>query len=136
MIAKSYYYRDKDQAFLVNEHDVKLINKAVMHGLPVDFTDKTLYPIFDAPTEQEIRAGKTKKPAWKIKPHSCPTVRWYWQIREHKKGHASCKPLGDGLCGFKMVRFYEWNESASKWELLPMINHADSQQEQVLDTNH
>lgn len=135
MIAKSYFYRDKDQAFLADDAEVKKINKAIMHGLPVNSIGKTLYPIFDAPTEREMREGKIRRPAWQIKPHSCPTVRWYWQIQEHKKNHTGCKPLGDGLCGFKMVRFYEWNESASKWELSPMVNHADSQQEQVLDTN-
>jgi hypothetical protein len=134
MIAKTYYYRDKDQAFLVDDDQVKRINKAVMHNLPVNF-ERTLYPIFENPTEKEIRAGKTRRSAWQIRPHSCPTVRWYWQIQEHKKGHTGCKPLGDGLCGFKMVRFYEWNESASKWELSPMVNHADLQQEQVLDNN-
>ena len=133
MIAKSYYYRDKDQAFLVDDNEVKKINKALMHGLPVDSIERTLYPIFEEPTEKEIAAGKTTKPAWMIRPHSSPTVRWYWQVQEHKKKHSSCIPLGGGLCGFKMIRYYAWNGSTNKWELSPMVNHADSEQEKVLD---
>lgn len=131
--AKGYYYRDKDQAFMVADSVKKEIDKAIAHGLPVDTGGHTLYPILDEPTEQEIRFGKTTTEAWIIRPNSVPTLRWYWQIQEHRKNHTSCKPLGDGLCGFKMVRYAQWNTSARKWELLPMVNHADSVQEQVLD---
>lgn len=133
MKVKGFYYRDKDQAFLVSDAAVKEINKALIHNIPVDTGGYILYPIFEDPSEQDIRAGKTKKVAWQIRPNQCPTVRWYWQVQEHKKSHHSCTSLGDGLCGFKMVRFYTWNASTSKWELSPMVNHADSEQEKVLD---
>lgn len=135
MKVKSYYYQDKDQAFLISDSAFREVEKARIHGLSIKTGGYTLYPIFEPPTETEIRLNKTKTPAWLIRDGGCPTVRWYWQIREHKKGHSNCKTLGDGLCGFKMVRFAEWNDEAKKWELLPMVNHADSQQEKVLDTN-
>lgn len=61
-------------------------------------------------------------------------VQWYWQVREHTKRHHDCKPLGDGLCGFKMVRYEDWNDETKKWELLPMVNHATPEQERVLDS--
>lgn len=133
--AKGYYYRDKDQAFIVSAEMKKAIDKAIAHGMPVDTGGKVLYPILDAPSKQDIAMGKTRTEAWLIRPNSSPAIRWYWQIQEHKKGHTGCKTLGDGLCGFKMVRYAEWNASTSKWELLPMVNHADSVQERVLDSN-
>lgn len=136
MKAKGYFYRDRDQSFMVADNVRKMIDKAIAHGTPVDTGGKTLYPVFDAPTEAELRAGKTRRPAWIIRPGCTPTLRWYWQVQEHRRGHTYCKPLGDGLCGFKMVRFYEWNASTSAWELCPMVNHADTRQEQVLDSNH
>lgn len=135
MQPKGYYYRDKDQAYMVDTAMVKQINKAIMHGTPIDTGGKILYPIFGSPSEKDIKAGKTRTPAWLIRPNSIPTLRWYWQIQEHKKAHTGCKPLGDGLCGFKMVRYFDWNTSTGKWELLPMVNHADSVQEKVLDSN-
>jgi len=135
MNAKGYFYTENGQAYMVDKSLAKSINSAILHGLEIDTGGRTLYPILDDPTEQQIRAGNTKTPAWHIRPNSTPTLRWYWQIREHHKSHVGCKPIGDGLCGFKMVRFYDWNASTSKWELLPMINHADSQQEKVLDSN-
>ena len=61
-------------------------------------------------------------------------VRWYWQIQAHDKKHTGCKPLGDGLCGFKMVRYEDWNGETHSWELLPMENHATPEQEAVLDS--
>ncbi len=134
MRVKDYFYRDKDQAFLVSDSVKKGIEKALAHGLPVDTGGKVLYPIFENPSEQDVRAGKTREAAWQIRPDNCPTLRWYWQIQEHKKAHVGCKPLGDGLCGFKMVRFYDWNAESGKWELCPMVNHADSAQEKVLDS--
>ena len=134
MRAKAYYYKDKDQAFLVSESQKKSIDLDIIHGRPVDTGGKTLYPILEDLTEVDIRAGKTKAIAWIIRNGQSPTARWYWQIQEHRKSHATCHPLGDGLCGFKMVRFYEWNASTSKWELCPMVNHADTLQEQVLDS--
>lgn len=135
MRAKGYYYRDKDQAFVVDPQKVKEINHAIMHGLPVDTGGRVLYPILDAPSEFQKRTGKTKTESWLINHNSSPTLRWYWQIQEHKKGHTGCKPLGDGLCGFKMVRYAQWDEASKKWELLPMLNHATSEQEKVLDSN-
>lgn len=135
MRIKGYFYRDKDQAFLVDKQLEKDINKAVAHGWTIDTGGKVIYPILDDPSESEIRAGKTKVAAWWIKPNQIPTLRWYWQIQEHHKNHSYCKSLGDGLCGFKMVRFYNWDETSKKWELLPMINHATAEQEKVLDSN-
>ena len=135
MRIKGYYYRDKDQAFLVSEDMKKSIDSALAQSKEVDTGGRTLYPIFDAPSDYEVRAGKTRVAAWCIKPNQTPTLRWYWQIREHKKSDSRCKPLGGGLCGFKMVRYLDWNASASKWELLPMVNHASSEQEKVLDSN-
>lgn len=135
MNIKGFFYRDKDQAFLVSDAIAKNIKKAIIRGENIDTGGKILYPIFKDPTEKELRAGKLRTPAWLIRNGSTPTLRWYWQVREHKKADMGCKPLGDGLCGFKMVRFYEWNASASKWELSPMVNHADTQQEQVLDNS-
>ena len=134
MDVKGYYYRDEDQAFLVSDEATKEINRALARGSEVDTGGKTLYPIFSNPTERMLRTGKTKIPAWVIRPDSTPTLRWYWQIQEHKRNHSKCKPIGDGLCGFKMVRYFEWNASTSKWELCPMVNHADSVQEKVLDS--
>lgn len=135
MLMKAYYYKKDGQAYMVDERTKKKIDKAIIHGIEANDSDYTLYPIFNDPSEKDIRAGNTKKPVWLIRPHSIPTLRWYWQIQEHKKAHTGCKPLGDGLCGFKMVRYAEWNGSTSSWELLPMVNHADSEQEKVLDTN-
>lgn len=135
MRAKGYYYMENGQAYMVAESVAKDINKSIAHGLPVDTGGRVIYPIISDPTEREIRAGKAKTAAWVIRPNSSPTLRWYWQIQEHKKSHASCKPIGDGLCGFKMVRFFTWNASAGKWELSPMVNHATPEQEQVLDSN-
>jgi len=135
MRANGYYYMENGQAYMVAESVAKDINKAIAHGLPVDTGGHALYPIMPEPTEREIRAGKAKTAAWLIRPNSSPALRWYWQIQEHKKNHASCKPLGDGLCGFKMVRFFTWNATTSKWELCPMVNRATPEQEQVLDSN-
>lgn len=136
MKVKGYFYKERGQTFMVADNVKKMIDKAVTHGTPVDTGGKVLYPLFEAPSEFDIRAGNMKKPAWIIRPGCSPTLRWYWQVQEHRRGHTYCKTLGDGLCGFKMVRFYEWNESTSAWELCPMVNHADSQQEKVLDSNH
>lgn len=135
MRIKGYFYRDKDQAFMVGDATKKAIDAAIMQGQEVDTGGHTLYPIFEPPTDYEIKAGKTKMQAWLIRPNQTPTLRWYWQIREHKKTDNRCKPLGGGLCGFKMIRYMDWNASTSKWELLPMVNHADSEQEKVLDSN-
>ena len=135
MAVKGYYYKDKDQAFLVSDEDFKEIQKAVMHGCPVDTHGRVLYPIFEEPTPVEKNKNRTRQPAWLIRDGRPPALRWYWQIREHKKAHTGCKPIGDGLCGFKMVRFAEWDETSKKWELMPMINHASSEQEKVLDAN-
>lgn len=135
MRAKGYYYRDKDQAFMVDERMFKQINHCVTHGLPVSTNGHTLYPILEAPSEQELRKGTPRVPAYAIHDGGVPVIRWYWQIQEHKKAHSGCKSLGDGLCGFKMVRYAEWNETSKKWELLPMVNHASLEQERVLDSN-
>lgn len=135
MRVKGYYYKDKDQAFLVSESDFKAIQKAIMHGLPVDTHGHTLYPIFTDPSEEEIRAKKTKTVAWLIRDGQSPTARWYWQIKEHRKADTGCKTLGGGLCGFKMIRYAQWDDESKKWELLPMLNHADSEQEKVLGAN-
>lgn len=133
MKVKAYYYKKDGQAFMVDDALKKQIDDAIMHGLEANNSDYTLYPIFEAPTEREIRAGKTKEAVWLIRPHSTPTLRWYWQVQEHKNKHTSCKVLGDGLCAFKMVRYAEWNAVSNKWELLPMVNHASIEQERVLD---
>ena len=134
MRAKAYYYKKDGQAYMIDESLTKAVNKAIAHGLEANNSDYTLYPIFEAPSEQDIRAGKTKEAVWLIRPHSTPTLRWYWQVQEHKKKHTACKVLGDGLCAFKMVRYAEWNETSKKWELLPMVNHASLEQERVLDS--
>lgn len=133
MKVKAYYCKKDGQAFMVDDALKKQIDHAIMHGLEANNSDYTLYPIFEAPSEQEIRAGKTKEAVWLIRPHSTPTLRWYWQVQEHKKKHTACKVLGDGLCAFKMVRYAEWNAVSNKWELLPMVNHASTEQERVLD---
>ena len=135
MKVKGYYYKERDQAFMVSDAVFKDIEKAIAHGLPIDTGGKVLYPMFSEPTEDEIRFNKTRIPAWLIRDGHQPALRWYWQVREHKKLDKGCKPLGGGLCGFKMVRFAEWNDDSKKWELLPMVNHADSSQEKVLDSN-
>lgn len=135
MRAKTYYYKDKGQAFMVSDALLKEINDCVAHGLPVKTNGHTLYPIYEDPTDYEKRTGKTKSPAYVIHDGGAPVIRWYWAIQEHKKAHTQCKSLGDGLCGFKMVRYAEWNETSKKWELLPMVNHASSEQERVLDSN-
>jgi hypothetical protein len=133
MRVKAYYYKKDGQAFMVDEMLKKQIDKAIAHGMEANDSDDTLYPIFDTPSEHELRAGKTKEAVWLIRPHSTPTLRWYWQVQEHKKKHSECKQIGDGLCAFKMVRYAEWNADSKKWELLPMVNHASAEQEQVLD---
>lgn len=135
MRACGYYYEERGQAYMVAESVAKTINKTIAHGLPVDTGGKVLYPIIDKPSESELRAGNLKTAAWIIRPDSTPTLRWYWQIQEHKKKHSGCKPLSDGLCGFMMVRFYEWDASTSEWTLCPMVNHATPEQEKVLDSN-
>jgi len=60
-------------------------------------------------------------------------VVWYWMIQPHQKNHGRCKPLGDGLCAIKMIRYENWNEDNKSWEPEPMDNHATPEQEQVLD---
>ena len=136
MKVKGYYYKDKDQVFSVSPATFKDIQKKVAHGLPIQTGGHTLYPILDAPTDYEIKTGKTRIAAWLIRDGSTPAVRWYWQIQEHNKAHATCRTLGDGLCGFKMVRYANWNETSNKWELEPMVNHADPEQEKVLDSSY
>ena len=42
MRAKGYYYRDKDQAFMVDERMFKQSNHCVTHGLPVSTNGHTL----------------------------------------------------------------------------------------------
>lgn len=136
MSVKGYYYQERGQSFMVADSVRKAVDKAIAHGLPVETGGHTLYPIFADPTAEELRAGKTRKPAWHIRNGHTPTLRWFWQVKEHHKADISCKRLGDGLCGIRMVRFYEWNESTRAWELMPMVNHADSQQEKVLDSSY
>ena len=132
MKVKSYKYEDKGQWYLIDDDETERINRGV--GEP-NASNRTLYPIFDSPTKDEISAGKTTTPAWLIRPYGRPAVRWYWQVREHSKKHQTCKLLGNGLCAFKMVRYYDWNDDTNEWELLPMVNHATPEQEKVLDTN-
>lgn len=57
-------------------------------------------------------------------------VKWYWMIQPHERSHGRCKPLGDGLCAIKMVRYENWNGTA--WEPEPMANHATPEQEALL----
>lgn len=131
---KGYFYKDKDQAFMVSDSDFKDIQGALMRGEGADTSGRILYPVFDKPTKWEIEQGKARTPAYMVRDGQLPTLRWYWQIREHKRTDHGCIPVGDGLCGFKMVRFMNWNAEKDQWELEPMVNHADSAQEKVLDS--
>lgn len=132
MKIKSFKYEDKGQWYLIDDDEAKRLMGGAGES---NQSNHTLYPIFDAPTKAEIAASKTRTPAWLIRPYGRPAVRWYWQVREHRKKHEGCKVLGDGLCAFKMVRYYDWNDETNEWELLPMVNHATPEQEKVLDTN-
>lgn len=62
-------------------------------------------------------------------------VMWYWAVREHQGYHHDCVNLGNGLCGFKMVRYEALNESTGEWELLPIENGATPEQIQVLESH-
>lgn len=62
-------------------------------------------------------------------------VMWFWAIREHKAYHHDCVDLGNGLCGFKMIRYEALNESTGQWELLPIVNGATPEQIQVLESH-
>ena len=128
----SYKYQDKGQWYLVSDDDFKKINNG--EGQPAYF-GRALYPVYSAPTEKEIEKGKTRMPLVVIRDGVTPTTSWYWQIREHTKRHNTCVPIGDGLCGFKMVRYIDWNANEKAWEIEPMVNHATPEQEKVLD-NH
>lgn len=130
-----FYYMDKGQAFLVSETDQKEIEKCMRGNLPVNTHGRTLYPIYDDPSEEDIAKGKTTRVAFVIHDGGFPVARWYWQVSEHKRALPNgYKALGDGLCASKMVRCMTWNSETKKWELLPMVNHATPEQEQVLDT--
>lgn len=132
MNIKTYKYEDKGQWYCVTETDLKKIKSG--EGEP-NYIGRALYPIYDDPSEKEIEKGKTRIPATVIRDGATPMVRWYWQIREHDKRHHDCTVLGDGLCGFKMIRYLGWNAKEQTWELLPMVNHATPEQEKVLDSH-
>ena len=59
-------------------------------------------------------------------------VKWYWAVQPHHKKHGRCKPLGDGLCAIKMVRYETWDEVSRTWVAEPMENHATPEQEAFL----
>ena len=130
-----YTYMDKGQAYLVSDEDKREIEKALMGSSPVNTHGRVIYVIPDDPDEDDIRKGKTRCPATIIRDGSLPSVRWYWGVKEHRVADRGCKPFGDGLCGFKMIRYFDWNSESKQWELLPMVNHATPEQEKVLDSN-
>lgn len=130
-----YTYMDKGQAYLVSDEDKREIEKALMGSSPVNTHGRVIYVIPDDPDEDDIRKGKTRCPAAIIRDGALPSVRWYWGVKEHRATDRGCKTFGDGLCGFKMVRYFGWNSETKKWELLPMVNHATPEQEKVLDAN-
>lgn len=134
MSIKGYYYLHQGQSYLVSDEDFKQISSQVMRGDNVDTHGRTLYPILEDPTPKEIAKGVKKVAATMIRDGNTPTVRWYWAIHEHDGDHFNCVPVGGGLCAYKMVRFFEWNDSVKKWELLPMINQADADQIKVLNS--
>lgn len=127
-----FYYMEKGQAYLISEEDRREVERAILGSRPVNTHGRVLYPIYDEPSPLDKQNGRQRM-AMMIHDGQLPTLRWYWQVREHKNNHHGCKSLGDGLCGFKMVRYMTWNDDTKKWELLPMINHATPEQEQVLD---
>ena len=127
-----FYFMEKGQAYLISQEDAREVEKAILGSRPVCTHGRTIYPIYDEPSPLDKQNGKTRI-ALVIHDGQLPTVRWYWQIREHTSKHHGCKVLGDGLCGFKMVRCMNWNDDTKKWELLPAVNHATPEQEQVLD---
>lgn len=135
MKVKGYYYTENGQAYVLSADAFKKVQLSVIRGEPVDTGGHTLYPIFDEPSAQDINKGKTKIPAWLIRDGKLPSMRWYWQIQEHKRSDTHCKRLDGGLCGIKVVRCAEWDGTSKKWVLLPMVNHADTAQEKVLEAN-
>lgn len=60
-------------------------------------------------------------------------VDWYWQVREHQGTHYGCRPLDNGLCAVKVVRYEDWNGGTQRWELEPIINAATPEQCKVLN---
>lgn len=126
---KGYYYEEAGQRYTMTP---KVMAETLRgNGGKIG---RTLYPIFERPSQADVNAGRTRVAVWRITPDGCRVVRWYWQVREHTKGHSGCCALGDGLCGFKMVRYANWNAEAGKWELEPIENRATPEQERVLDS--
>ncbi len=129
-----YFYEQQGQKYMLSESETRLVEKCLRGNSPVATNGRTLYAVPTAqPSASDIRDGKTTRAAVVIRNNGLPTVRWYWRVREHKVAHRGCTPFGDGLCAFKMVRYFNWNDETGKWELLPAVNHATPEQEKVLD---
>ena len=125
---KGYYYEEAGQRYVMKPAELSETLRQNGGRLAHD-----VFPIFDRPSASDIALGKARVAAWHYTPDGERVVRWYWQVREHAKSHSHCCPLGNGLCGFKMVRCANWDEGAGKWVLEPMENRATPEQEQVLD---
>lgn len=136
MNIKGFYYFVDGKAYMVSDTDFKKIQKDFLGARPVNTNGRTLYPVFDDPSDADIKSHKTRMKAWLVRDGMMPTIRWYWQVCETPKNAGSAyKALGDGLSGFKMVRYLDWNQDTKKWELLPMVNHATPEQEVILDAH-
>lgn len=130
-----YYYLERGQQFKVDDATAAEINRRIMVGDRTDSGTKTYYPIFGAPSDKDIREGKTSIAAWRYV-HGEQYARWYWQVCSHTKRHSRCHMLdhASGLCGMKVLRYLDWNDAKKQWEVRPMVNHATPEQEKVLDS--
>lgn len=127
---RRWYYIESGKKVMLDLSVCEKINKENREGC-VKTGGRIIYPVVPKPKLRDFH----RKPATLIRDGQAESVRWYWQICEHKNNHYNCHMIDPncGLCARKVLRYINWNMGANRWELEPMVNAATKEQLKVLD---
>lgn len=128
--SRAWYYVENGKKVLLSDAVNRDVNHENLIG-EVRTGGRVLYPVQLPPAMTE----RHRRPATCIRDGGCESVMWYWQVCEHDKRHYDCTILdaNGGLCGRRMVRYLNWNQSAKQWEIEPMVNAATDSQIRLLE---
>ena len=123
---KPSFYLYKGEAgkwFRTSKELTAEINKHVFYRQDFDTQGHAFIPQWPEPDFKS-----QTKPAWYLHGDGQIRMRWTFTIKDHKRSHGGCTPLGDGSCLQQCPLKVGWEPKHKMWTIIEPLNKATPEQ--------
>ena len=119
-----YLYKGDDGKWYRTSKELTAkINKHIFYRQDFDTQGHAFIPQWDEPEYKS-----TTKPAWYLHGDGQPRMRWTLTVKDHKRTHGGCTPLGDGSCLQQCPLKVGWEPKHKMWTIIEPLNKATPEQ--------